>query len=180
MALASTHVLSIAARHEQLRGCIWHVPRRLPRQALLVRIKRQGQVPLLLLHLVPVALEVLGDLDAEDEGLVTMRNRRLELRVRDDIGAFIARRSASKPIQRHRHKLAIQERVEEVLERLADAVLGHRYLPQVALEQVRVRLHRLLDRIVFFVGSAVQNLLQDGHYVLIVVALARQSVDNCA
>ena len=64
-----------------------------------------------------------------------------------------------------------------MLKCLPDAVFRHWDLPQVALQEIRVGFHCLVDSVVVFISPSIENLLEDRDYMLIVVTLAGQRVN---
>ena len=58
-----------------------------------------------------------------------MRDICITFRIGDYIGALIAILTSFEAVQSHRDELAIEQRVEQVLEGLTDARFRHWYLP---------------------------------------------------
>ena len=100
-----------------------------------------------------------------------MRYHCIRLRIGEHIRILVSF-CALHSIESHGDKFAVKQIVEQVFERFANAALGDWNLPQIWLGQVGVRQHGLFGHFVFVVDSSVQNLLQNGHNVMIEVALA--------
>lgn len=123
-------------------------------------VQSQLQAALLFHHLVDVALQVNRNLNSQHESPITVRDDRLGLWVRHDVGTLVAiEAAASQAIESHCDQLTVKKSVKEVLKCLSDALLWHRDLPKIALQQIWVRFHSLVDCIIFFICASIENLL---------------------
>ena len=84
-------------------------------------------------------------LDTQDKRFVPVGDDRIFHRISNDIGALVAVDASAKPVESHRDELSIKQCVEQVLECLSYTVVRNRDLPKIALEQIWMRLHSLLD-----------------------------------
>ena len=132
-------------------------------------------LPFSLYHLVDVALELVWDLDAEDEGSVPVLNGRVLFRIGVDIRVVVVG-GAPQSVEGHADELFLQEVHEEELKGLSHTDLWHRDLPQVALDQVGVSLHHVPQLLVVLLGCSLEDLLEDGDDMWVEVRLASERV----
>ena len=128
-------------------------------------------------HFEPVALEEVWNVNTKDESSISVCDRS----VLGGIGIHIRiliEVSTRKPIKSHADQLLLQQSVEQELEGVVNAKLRHWNLPQVALCQIWVRLHHVTELLIVFFRLTFENLLQNGHNMLVEVRLAGQSVDD--
>ena len=113
-------------------------------------------------HLIYVTLKFVWHFDAEHERAVPMVYDRVWQRVRINIRIVIVDRKLES-IQSHAHELLLEQEQEELLERLVNAILRHRNLPQDTLLEIRMTLHDVAHLVVVLLGYALQYLLQNGY-----------------
>ena len=123
----------------------------------------------LLIHFINVTLQLLGNIDAEHKDFVTVSDVHMTGWVCVDVRVQSIISSSFESIECQADELLAQEKMEEVLEVVAHALPGDRNLPEVRLGQVGVSLHRLPQLLILFFRSTFENLLENVHYVLVIV-----------